>query len=247
MTDSSARLLLTRPEAEARDFAAAIEAAWGGRFELAFLPLTEIVHETAPVALEGIQGLLFTSANGVRAFAEANPRRELPALCVGPGTAEAARRAGFSAESADGDAGALARLAANAWMPGAGAFLHVRGRDSAGDLVAALAPEGIEVREVVLYDARAISGVPAEMASVLEAGAFDAVLFFSPRAGKLFAAFAAESAAAGRGWALKQAAALCISRAVAAQVQGLGFGGVRVAARPDRAGMLAGLGQFVRG
>lgn len=241
MPASSARLLLTRPEAEAAAFAAEVARAFPGRFEIGFAPLTRIVREPAPLVLDGVQALLFTSANGVRAFAAATDRRDLPALCVGPGTAAAARAEGLAAESAEGDAGALARMAANAWLPGAGAYLHVRGRQAAGDLAGALAAEGIEVREAVLYDAAAVPALPAEALRGLEAGHWGLVLFFSPRAARLFAAFAEQAAEAGRGWALRGAAALAISAAAAAPLAGTGFGAVRIAPRPDAEGMLAAL------
>jgi uroporphyrinogen-III synthase len=239
-------VLVTRPEPDGRAFAAAIEAAWPGAFDCWFLPLLQIEPEKAPLSLEGVQGLLFTSANGVRAFAAATPVRDIPALCVGEGTAAAARAAGFAAESAQGDAGALARLAAAGWLPGGGEYLHVRGRDTAGDLAGALGAEGIPVREVVLYDARPLAAVPQLLAEALQAGVFNLILVFSPRTARIFAGFAEDAATAGRGWALRRATALAISRAAAAPLEPLGFGAVAVAETPDRAGMLAALGRFVR-
>ena len=55
--------------------------------------------------------LVFTSANGVAAFAALTPDRALPVFTVGDATAEAARAAGFAAvRSAGGDIGMLAAL-----------------------------------------------------------------------------------------------------------------------------------------
>jgi uroporphyrinogen-III synthase len=244
---SSTEILLTRPEAESVAFAGAVSNRWPGAFTFRHLPLTRIEREAVVPDLSGVQALLFTSANGVRAFAAASERRDLPALCVGEGTAAAARLEGMPAESAGGDAGALSALAALAWQPGAGDYLHVRGRDTTGDLAGALAAEGIGVREAVLYDARAISAVPVETAQALEEGRPALALFFSPRAASLFAAFAAEAAQAGRGWALGRMTALAISRAAGQPVAGAGFRQVIAAPAPDRDGMLAALGQFVRG
>lgn len=247
MPASSADLLVTRPAGEAEAFAAAVEAALPGRFRPVFFPLLRIEEESVPVPLDGVQALLFTSGNGVRAFARAVGLRSLPALCVGEGTAEAARAAGLAATSAGGDVGALARLAAASWQPGAGDYLHVRGRASAGDLAGALAAEGIGVREVVLYDARPAAAVPAPVAEALEAGRIAAVTLFSPRTARLLAAFAAEAAEAGRGWALRRAEAVAISRAAAEPLGHLGFREVHVATTPDQPGMIAALGASAAG
>lgn len=134
-------LLLTRPREQSLAFATALERVLPGRFQALVAPMLAIAPTGAPIALDGIQALLFTSANGVAQFAAQSPERGLPALCVGAMTTEAARRAGFAATSAEGDVAALARLARDAWRPG-GTFLHVRGRHAAGDLVAALGAWG---------------------------------------------------------------------------------------------------------
>jgi uroporphyrinogen-III synthase len=235
---SSTEILLTRPADEGAAFARDIGARWPGAFRIVEAPMTRIVRETAPVALDGIQALLFTSANGVRALAGVTARRDLPALCVGPGTAAAARAAGFAAESADGDAGALAALAAASWQPGAGAFLHVRGRQTAGDLAGALMAEGIEVAEVVLYDARPVAAPEPFARARLEAGTIRAALFFSPRAAGIFASFAEDAAAEGRGWSLRHMAVLAIAAAAAEPLAGLGFARTEIAARPEAGAML---------
>src|SRR5882724_6752731 len=88
------RALVTRPEEDAAPLAAALaERGIDVTLEplLAIRPLPE-----APIDLAGVQALLFTSANGVRSFAElAGGRdlagwRELPVFAVGNATAAAA-------------------------------------------------------------------------------------------------------------------------------------------------------------
>src|SRR5262249_16617918 len=65
--------------------------------------------------VEDAQALLFTSANGVRAFPDARRQSAKVVLTVGDATAEAARAAGFTTvRSADGDVEALALLARQA-------------------------------------------------------------------------------------------------------------------------------------
>jgi uroporphyrinogen-III synthase len=224
-------LLLTRPRAQSEAFAAVLAAELPGRFGTRIAPLIEIAPVAGPLDLSGLQGLLFSSANGVDAFAARSADRSLPALCVGDMTAAAARAAGFTARSADGDVAALAALAEAAYRPGAGAFLHVRGRHAAGDLTGRLAAAGIPARAAEIYDQRAIELAP-EAASALAGGAIDVVALFSPRTARLFA----DAARAG-GWPLGTVVFAALSPAVAAALDGLG-GQVQVAAAPTRAGML---------
>ncbi|HET6969964.1 MAG TPA: uroporphyrinogen-III synthase, partial [Phenylobacterium sp.] len=71
---------------------------------LAVRPLLDV-----PVDLRGVAALAFTSANGVRAFADVSGERNLKVFALGAATAQAARAAGFkSVLSADGDVEALA-------------------------------------------------------------------------------------------------------------------------------------------
>jgi uroporphyrinogen-III synthase len=228
-------LLLTRPRAQSTDFARVLRDRLPGRFRPVVAPLIEIVPVAAELDLDGLQALLFTSANGVAQFAARSSDRSLPALCVGDITAEAARAAGFVAESADGDVIALARLAQARFRPGAGAYLHVRGRHAAGDLAGALAATGVSVRAAEIYD-QAPRAMPAEAQALLAAARVDAVALFSPRSARIFAAAAREA-----GWPLADATAVALSSPADAALDGLGFGRRLVAAAPTREGMLAAL------
>lgn len=226
-------LLLTRPEAQSRAFAAALEAALPGRFQAIVAPLIEIVPVDAAIDLAGAQGLLFTSANGVEQFAARWDSRDLPAFCVGGMTAEAAVQAGFNARSSDGDVAALAALVAAAHRPGAGDFLHPRGRHAAGDLTGRLAGVGVPARAAEVYD-QMPRPLSAEARAQLARGEVDAVAVFSPRTAMLFAA----EVRAG-GWDLSCVAAVSLAASADAALDGLGLGRRRVAAVPTREGMIA--------
>lgn len=225
-------LILTRPAAQSSAFAAEIARALPGRFAPVLVsPLLEVAPTGAPVDLAGVQALLFTSANGVEAFAEATRDRTLPALCVGEMTAAAARASGFAARSANGDVAALADLAAEAWRPGRGDLLHVRGRHAAGDLLGALAGRGIPARAVELYDQRPQPLAP-EALGLLASGAPAVVPLFSPRTARIFAR---EVAALD----LSAVTVVGLSDAAVAPVPA----GRRIVARtPGREGMIEALG-----
>lgn len=226
------RVLLTRPPEPSRALAGTLGAEG---IEALVWPLTRI-RPTAE-ALEvpaGTGGLLFTSASAVRVFAGLSRRRDLPALCVGETTARAAREAGFqTVRPAAGDAGALARLAAES---GIRAFLHPRGRHAAGDLAGWLAARGHEVREAVIYEAEETGPPPAPVATALSAGAVDLVTVWSPRGGEILA-----RQLPAIGAALGEAALLAISAAAARPLAGAGFRETRVAAAPSGAAMLAAI------
>ena len=88
------RVLVTRPAADAAPLMAAL-AARG--FDVLLEPMLTIRHLAGPeLDLHGIAGILFTSANGVRAFAARSRRRDLTAYAVGEATGEAASAAGRS-------------------------------------------------------------------------------------------------------------------------------------------------------
>ncbi|MGA8551727.1 MAG: uroporphyrinogen-III synthase, partial [Stellaceae bacterium] len=99
--------LVTRPREEAEALAAAL-AAHG--VAALIEPLMEVHFHAAAPDLAGVQAILCTSVNGVRAFARASSERRLPLLAVGEATAGRARAEGFAAiASAGGDAADLAR------------------------------------------------------------------------------------------------------------------------------------------
>jgi uroporphyrinogen-III synthase len=138
------------------------------------------------VDLGGVGALAFTSANGVRAFAEKCPERALRVFAVGAATAQAARAAGFRLVlSADGDVDALADGIAQRRTEIRGAVLHPGAAEPAGDLAGGLERYGVEARRLILYETRPLK-LDAEQAAVLVRA--DAVLLHSPSAARALAA-----------------------------------------------------------
>ena len=229
------RALVTRPLADAGRTAEALAARGVGALAE---PMLRIEFLPAPVLnLEGVQALLFTSANGVRAFAAASPERGLPALAAGDTTAREARAAGFRlVESAAGDARALARLAAARCKASAGALLHACGETVAGNLAGSLAEGGFAVRREVLYRARAVEAFTPGLAGALAAGRLRLALFFSPRTAAVFARLALRS---GVGAACRSVHACVLSEAVGRALESVAWREVRVAGRPDHEAMMA--------
>ena len=228
------RVLITRPRADAEKLAAILRAQG---VESVVAPLLTIrALPSATVDLEGVQALLFTSANGVRAFARRSGARGLPVFAVGDATAQAAREAGFErVESASGAVDDLAALVRGRLDPAQGALVHAAGADVAGDLAGTLAGAGFAVRRITLYRAVRARRLPVAAARALAEGTLDAVLFFSPRSAATFVSLAAQ---AGVEPALARLDALCLSEAVAEVARRVAWRAVTVAAHPDQPALL---------
>ncbi|EWY40527.1 uroporphyrinogen III synthase [Skermanella stibiiresistens SB22] len=234
MTGKLQRILITRP----RDDAEALAAELTRRgFEAMVQPLLEIRNLPGPpLDLSGVQALLCTSANGVRATAARTTRRDLPVLAVGDATARAALDDGFiRVESAKGDVQSLAKLAIDRLDPGAGRLLHAAGSAVAGDLAGELGAAGFTVERHVLYAAEPASGLLPETVQALYAGTIDAALFFSPRTAQSFVKVVGKAGLTDR---LGGILAVCLSEAVGDAVRTVCWRDVVTARRPDQAALL---------
>ena len=139
----------------------------------------------AEADLTGVAALAFTSANGVRAFADISGERSLRVFAVGAATAQAARAAGFRLVlSADGDVAALADGIAKRRGEFRGAVLHPGAAEPAGDLVGALKAYGVEARPLILYETAPVTLADGRAGELIRA---DAVLLHSPKAAKVLA------------------------------------------------------------
>jgi uroporphyrinogen-III synthase len=226
------RVLVTRPREDAQATAAKLTALG---HDAILAPLLEIRFRDGPaISLDGVQAILATSANGVRAIARRTPRRDVALFAVGRQTAQVARRAGFSAvQSADGDGAALARAAARWAKRDGGALLHAAGAETKGDLAAALTKDGFDLHTEVLYDAVAVDALPEIAADALRARTLDAALFFSPRSAHVFSDLVRKA-----GLTCDAALAIAISPAAAKALEGLAFKEIRVAQSPDQDALL---------
>lgn len=228
------RVLITRPEEDAGPMATALRQRG---HEPILSPLMDIHFLDGPeISLNGIQAVLATSANGVRALVRRTPRRDVPIFAVGPQTAAAAETAGFlEIRDAQGDASALADAAARWSTPQGGPLLHVAGRERAGLLATALGERGFEVRVEGLYEAVEAKGLSKDSAEALASGRLDAVMLFSPRSARIFSDRVREAKLEGQ---CGRMTALCISQATADAASTLSFAAVRVAGRPNQESML---------
>ena len=224
------RVLVTRPQDDADETAALLRARG---HEPVVAPLLGVnYHDRQALHLNGVQGLLFTSANGARAFARHTSRRDFTVFAVGTQTTEAARAAGFrDIHNADGNSEDLARTVRAAADPNSGTLLHAAGAEAEGRLAAALAAAGYDVRSEVLYDVPAVGVMPRAARDAWPT--LDAVLLYSARSAQVFADYvrAADLDCAG-------VVACCISEPAAKPLGPLALKAVRIAARPTQTALL---------
>ncbi|MDP2619428.1 MAG: uroporphyrinogen-III synthase [Hyphomicrobiales bacterium] len=243
------RVLLTRPREDSEPLARTLV---GLGHAVLIAPLMRIVPcKEVDLNLDGVQALLATSSNGVRALAAQQlgaRSRRLPLFAVGDATARTARKAGFSdVRVAGGDVDALAALVRDSVEPERGRIVHIAGRDRAGDLKAALRADGFTVEVAVLYAAKAATALSQEARSALRAGELDAVLLYSPRTARIHAdlirAETEDLLAAAR-----SLYHVCLSQAVATELAPLGLdrGRLLVATAPRQEALLQRLAEAER-
>lgn len=183
-------------------------------------------------------GLVFTSANGVRFFAEASSDRSLPAWCVGPATAAQALREGFSpVHESSGDAHDLAHYIAHHWHGADKALLHVANSAAKGNLKTALEDAGFSVTFLPLYEARPAPALSEDARRAIASGETLICLVHSQKAAEAFAGLA-------KGLDLAKTKIVAISAQAGAPLQDLGTGDIHIADHPDEAhllGLLKGL------
>ncbi|MBL4614190.1 MAG: uroporphyrinogen-III synthase [Magnetovibrio sp.] len=229
------RLLVTRPAEDSQRLISALERAGHEGVAAALLEIR--YFEGDELDLNGVQAVLLTSANGVRAFAARSEQRDLPALCVGDATAREALALGFlSVKSAAGDVQALAKLCALELDPANGAVLHPAGSKVAGDLAGLVQVDGFSYRREVLYEAIKAQHLPSAALDALVDQSVDGVLLFSPRTGAAFARLVDKANASSH---LTAVSAYCLSAAVADKIKDLPWRAVHIAAKPDQASLLA--------
>lgn len=231
--------LLTRPDAgpEPEPLHTALVAA-GHRVMRA--PLLSITPVATMPPLNGVQALIVTSRNGLKAVA-AGPLAEealaLPLLAVGPATAALARHLGFrKVLEGAGNAIELQALISDQIDPSAGALLHLAGDVLASDFKSALGPKGFDVRTEVVYRTEAASALPSDVTATIRQGQFDGVVLMSPRTARVYAKLAGEAALTAEALGIVY---FCLSEAVARELAALGSVRVAVARSPNSEEMLA--------
>ena len=225
--DRPLNVWITRAQPGAEATAARVRALGHAPLVLPLLAVQPVPD--VQVDLAGVRALAFTSANGLRAFAQACPDRSLQVFAVGAATAQAAREAGFrQVLSADGDVEALAEGIAARRAEIGGVVLHPGAAEPAGDLAGALARVKVEVRPLTLYDTVPVRLDPGQVSQL---PGMDVALVHSPKAARTLAGVL-------RARPQPQLRILGLSKAVLAPLAGTASAGLASAPFPLEAAML---------
>lgn len=211
--------------------------------------ITALGHETVLAPLLAVQpidanldvpydAIIFTSRNGVSAFARLSDRRDLSVWCVGDATADEARTHGFGdVVSAGGDAPALfEKLKSEA--PRTTRFLYAAPSEPSAPLAAWMWAEGFTIHQIAVYET--VATPPA--LSDADLHRVTHILIHSARGGQALASYLVS-----RKFAFTNSWFICISEkawqgftdAIEAQDKGLLTGvSVRISPLPDEPSML---------
>lgn len=227
------KVIVTRAPPGAGETAARLAAA-------GYDPIVSPMLEIVPVSMQAIDlgdttDIVFTSANGVRAFAGLglSPATRT-AWCVGPSTAEAARKARFaSVIEGAGNAEDLAALILDRRQHLRGPLVHIANTAAAGELVARLVAGGLDARFAAPYETRPVETLSPDAIAALESDAPVCVMVHSAKAAEALRHTSTER--------LAHAAIVAISAAAAAPLRDALLGRVTLAASPNEDAMFAAL------
>ncbi|MGB3625490.1 MAG: uroporphyrinogen-III synthase [Henriciella sp.] len=226
MTEATPPIIIARAEPGASQTAARLKKM--GLTPI-LSPAIELGARDEPLPdLAAYSGLIFTSANGVRFFAEASSERGLPAWCVGPATASEAVREAFSpVHQSSGDAHDLAHFIAHHWSEDRPKrLLHIANAAAKGVVKEALGEEGFEVDFVPLYEARPARALSPDAQSILQSGTPAFCLIHSRKGAEAFLALA-------KSLDLAKTVFVTISQQAAEPFQDIRTGGISISGHPD--------------
>ncbi len=236
MTDTAPRrpVLITRTAPGASETAGRLQQLG---LHPVVAPVLGLAARDVPLpALSAYEGLIFTSANGVRFLAEATPDRALTAWCVGPATASEAIREGFSpVHQSSGDAGDLAHFIAHHWHTGRPRrLLHIANSAAKGIVKQALGAEGFEVDFLPLYETRTAPSLSGDAEALLTGGEPFIILIHSAKGASALLALAGHRLA-------RDQIFVAISSQAATPLAEKGFQNVTLADHPDEDHLIAAL------
>lgn len=228
-------ILLTRPAPQSQRWAKLIEAELGNDIPVVISPVIEIEFLQPDVPEGDFNGVIFTSANAVSAFAQLTKDRDLAAYCVGARTAAIAKEYGFDAISADGSVDDLVPLIHS--QRGSGRLLYPRGAYTARNLQEIFANSSIEITEFVTYR-QTPKPLSQDALELLQSPGSVLIPLFSPRSAQIFISTLSQTMKS-------DLIALCFSEAVLEKTATWNFAEVRVCTRPVSGEMIRLLGEYV--
>lgn len=235
------RVLVTRPGEDAAEAKALLEAQG---HSVTVEPLAAIAYGAPALDVNGVQALIVTSRNALKAIGETPllpALRRLPVFAVGPGSGALAERMGFAKVTRGPSGGReLANVIAGTADPKAGALLHLTGDRLAFDLAAALTARNFDARREVVYRSVSAEALSAPCVAALSSGALDGVILMSPRTSKTYARLIERAGLLAKARGLIY---FCLSEAVSRPLAVLSPGRIEIPQAPNFEELLALVGR----
>ena len=150
-------------------------------------PLLDITFNEVKIDTKNCQAIVFTSANGVRAYIYNKGTTDLPVYAVGDATAREAKKAGFKIiHISQGDVVFLSETIKEHAKPEEGALYHGAGSVIAKDLSALLSAHKYAVKRQALYEAVPTVAISRTVCTYLKNGSISGILLMSPRTADIF-------------------------------------------------------------
>ncbi len=152
-------------------------------------PLLQVAFTDTPLRIDPhtCQAVVFTSANGVRAYVKNNGTLHIPVYAVGDVTCESARENGFTTVyTAQGDVLSLADMIKQKLSPQDGYIYHPASTVVARDLGTLLSDYGYTVQREKVYTVTPCTHLPAVVRYEINDGIIGGVVLMSPRTAGIF-------------------------------------------------------------
>lgn len=177
--------VITRPLPDAEDTAKKLNDLGIESFIEPLLEIKYISDSNISSKTSGMQGLLITSGNSIRALSGSGFDKNFPIITVGQATAELALESGFTDVRTGGeDVSGLEKFITDNYSPENGGLIYASGDVVSSDLPS-LRKNRFEIEHVVVYKAIAVEGFSEEFIKRLKAGGFNIVLLYSVRSAEI--------------------------------------------------------------
>jgi uroporphyrinogen-III synthase len=230
------RLLVTRPEPEAGVQAEELRSLGHEPVIQPLLRFQRLDFDPAP--LRDCGALIFTSANSLRALGELDLRAlsGIPLFCVGSETARRAQSLGFHFIAAVTDTAKELSASIGALIAAGTKLVHVTGEHHAFDLEGILTKEGLSICTLRVYAMAARSAFEPHIVEGMASGTVGGAILMSPRTAEIFVSLCCKHNLFVRAKSLRY---FCLAESVAERLEAIGPTDVSIAAKPNRAALLA--------
>jgi uroporphyrinogen-III synthase len=234
-------ILITRPQPDAMRLAKRLQEKG---YSTLMNPLLRVDFINVQLNLKGVQAILTTSINGIRAMAHTIRERDQLLYTVGPGSANEAKSLGFkNVKYASGNTDTLIQRIQNDLSPTKGKLIYVCGDVVGSDIVERLVIDGFGVEKYMIYHMQEATKFSETTLLALKAAEISLTLFFSPRTVDVFIRLLLQ---ASLGHLCKTITALCLSSAVVDRLKCIDWKAVKVADRPSQTALLTLIPNYIK-